>query len=368
MTEKKRVCDNVSIITKHGKEVYQFDAYIHGQRIQKQIGVVGKEIKTYIKAYSQRLYNELLNAPLKRTRGEIKDVRFDETVELFFNILEKQPYKITEKTRKIRPNYVRDHRNSAKNLLKRFAGKMIRQIKKDDVLDYMYHRRLNRTQSTVNKEVIFLKLLWKLLVREGYLQENLMDQIKLPKPDNTRTVVFNEDEFNLMLKNCNGDKAHLKPILIIAALTGMRKNELLSLRYDRIDFDSKVVHLAETKSGVAQDVYLCDAAIEELSQMRSMAKDKKGFIFLYHGKQIKDVKTAFRKLLKECGLEGKGYRFHDTRSFFCTELIKRGTNVEAVRNLARHKDVNTTIRYVRMTESDLNNAVNAMNNVFKANR
>jgi len=289
-------------------------------------------------------------------------------VELFFDILEKQPYKITEKTKKIRPNYVRDHRNSPKNLMKRFAKKHISQIKKDDILDYVYQRRLNRTQSTVNKEVIFLKLLWKLLIREGYLQENLMDQIKLPKPDNKRAVVFTKAEYNLMLENCTDEKAHLRPILIMAALTGMRKSELLTLRYDQLDFVRNIAHLTETKSGVAQDVHLCDAAVEELTRMKLKSRDKKGYVFLYRGQPIKDIKTSFRKLLKECGLNGKGYRFHDSRSFFCTELIKSGANVEAVRNLARHKDVNTTMRYVRMTESDLNNTVNAMNGILNIKR
>ncbi len=289
-------------------------------------------------------------------------------MELFFDILEKQPYKITEKTKKIRPNYVRDHRNSPKNLMKRFAKKHISQIKKDDILDYVYQRRLNRTQSTVNKEVIFLKLLWKLLIREGYLQENLMDQIKLPKPDNKRAVVFTKAEYNLMLENCTDEKAHLRPILIMAALTGMRKSELLTLRYDQLDFVRNIAHLTETKSGVAQDVHLCDAAVEELTRMKLKSRDKKGYVFLYRGQPIKDIKTSFRKLLKECGLNGKGYRFHDSRSFFCTELIKSGANVEAVRNLARHKDVNTTMRYVRMTESDLNNTVNAMNGILNIKR
>ncbi len=369
MSKKKFHSDNVSIVQINGQDWYRFDRYINGVRIQKRIGQVGKITEKVAKETGERLYREYMEKPVQKgAPAKIKDLRFNEAVDHFFDVLEKQPYKITEKTRKMGTYYVRDHRNNAKNLLKRFARKLICQIKKDDILEYMYQRLLNHAQSTINKEVVFLKLLWKLLVREGYLQENLMNQIKLSKPSNKRTVVFNEEEYNLLLENCTGDKSHLTPILIIAALTGMRKSELLSLRYDRIDFDHKVVHLAKTKSGEPQDVHLCDTALEELARMKAKARDKKGYVFLYKGKPIKDIKTSFGKLLKACGLEDKGYRFHDTRSFFCTELIKHGANVEAVRNLARHKDVNTTLRYVRMTKPELNSAVNTMNNIFKPNR
>ncbi len=368
MTEKKRVCDFVSIITKHGQEVYQFDAYIHGKRVQKQIGVVGKVSKAHIKAYSLRLYNELLNEPLKQTTHEIKDMKLGEAVELFFDVLEKEPYKIVRKRKRTSPTYIDDHYHSSRSLVAHFGKKLISTITDDEIQGYLHKRHSIRTVSTVNKEIVFLRLFWRFMITQGIVKDDIVSTIRIETPHNNRNIVFSEEEFNLMLTNCTGDQTHLKPILFIAGMTGMRRGELLSLKWKQIDIDKKAIHLFQTKSRVPQDVMLCEDVIDALIEMRKMVQDNEAHVFLYKGKPIKDVKTAFHKLLKKCGLDGKGYHFHDTRSYYASKLAREGVSPFVIQRLCRHQDIKTTLRYVRGMESQMLDGVKALNHSLQWNQ
>ena len=53
------------------------------------------------------------------------------------------------------------------------------------------------------------------------------------------------DEVQRLISNCS---EHLKPIVIVAVHTGMRKGEILSLRWDQIDFEKGIITLVDTKN------------------------------------------------------------------------------------------------------------------------
>lgn len=73
---------------------------------------------------------------------------------------------------------------------------------------------------------------------------------------------------------------------------------------------------------------------------------------------------TFKQRLKEAGVDPRDVRVHDTRHFFVTSVLrKNGGNLAVAQELARHESPKTTIRYVHLTNSELDSAFDRAVNV-----
>lgn len=93
------------------------------------------------------------------------------------------------------------------------------------------------------------------------------------------------------------------------------------------------------------------------------------FVFIYHGKPVKSVKTAFKKACKDAGLvygrdKSDGVTFHTLRHTFGTYLAKQNTHIRTIQELMGHKTIKMTQRYTKVAEDDKRQAVNCLNYDF----
>ena len=79
-----------------------------------------------------------------------------------------------------------------------------------------------------------------LALKGGVLRENPAAPVSLERENNERDRVFSLDEFQALM---NVAPAHLKPILLTAYYTGMRKGEILNLTWDRVDLKAGLLRL-----------------------------------------------------------------------------------------------------------------------------
>lgn len=88
---------------------------------------------------------------------------------------------------------------------------------------------------------------------EKFAGENSVKKVKLYKEDNGRIRFLTEEEEEMLLANC---PSQLKPLVITALHTGFRKSELLSLTWDKVDFQYRLitVEAAYSKNGEARKV------------------------------------------------------------------------------------------------------------------
>jgi integrase len=102
------------------------------------------------------------------------------------------------------------------------------------------------TPATINRELACLKRMYSvarkglILLKGGAPQDNPMASINMDRENNERDRVFSKDEFDRLLAVA---PAHLKPILLTAYYTGMRRGELLKLTWDRVDLKASVIWL-----------------------------------------------------------------------------------------------------------------------------
>lgn len=144
---------------------------------------------------------------------------------------------------------------------------------------------------------------------------------------------------------------HLTPVVLVAINTGLRRGELLSLRWADVDLGSKLltVRADKAKSGKQRHVPLNAEAHAVLQAWKQQA-DGDAQVF-----QPADVKTAWASLLDRAGVAG--FRFHDLRHTFASKLVTKGVDLNTVRELLGHGDIKMTLRYAHLAPAHLAAAV-----------
>jgi integrase len=156
---------------------------------------------------------------------------------------------------------------------------------------------------------------------------------------------------------------HLLPACLIARHTGVRKNELLNMKWSWVDLEAKIITLPAsiTKSQETEDVYLNETALRVLKRWK-LQSGPGALVFNNQGKPFTSFKKAFYRVVKDAGIDrtagNKGnIVWHSWRHTFGTRLIKAKVPVHEVKELMRHEDIKTTMQYVHPEDEDLAAAV-----------
>jgi integrase len=174
------------------------------------------------------------------------------------------------------------------------------------------------------------------------------------KLDNQRTKFLNEEEINALLAACI---PHLRPIVETALLTGMRRGELLGLKWEQIRHGH--IYLTKTKSGKGRQIPINIRLAEVFKYLRLANQLKSEFVFCdSQGRRFYEVKRSFTAACKRAELYD--FRFHDLRHTFASRLVMKGVSLKAVQELLGHADLKMTMRYAHLSKSHLKEAVNLL--------
>ena len=163
--------------------------------------------------------------------------------------------------------------------------------------------------ATLNRELALARHLLRLAQEWGYLEK--VPKIRLGKEPAGRLRFLTEDEIARLLAAAAGSQnTYFLPIVTIALNTGMRKNEILKLTWDRVDFSLGVLQLSETKNGRRREVPMNRAVYDMLSDLPGVKEE--GSVFRRRdGAAWGDVRTAFEHACKRAKITD--FRFHDLR-------------------------------------------------------
>lgn len=216
-----------------------------------------------------------------------------------------------------------------------------------------------RTDATVNRELSTLRHMlnkaveWEMSETSPFAKGSRL----MFKENNHRLRFLNEAEIEALLKACT---PHLKPIVETALLTGMRREELLSLKWEQIR--NGFIYLTETKSGKARPIPINDRLAEVFREVRRGNQLKSPYVFCdSQGRRFYQIRRSFTTACKKAGIEG--FRFHDLRHTFASQLVMRGASLKAVQELLGHADLKMTMRYAHLSQGHLKDSVNLLNDM-----
>ena len=160
--------------------------------------------------------------------------------------------------------------------------------------------------------------------------------------------------------------AVLTDLVMSAAYSGMRMGEQRGLTWSRVDFKRDLVHLRpEDQKGKRNSVIVLNRTAREalLRRKRVSAELHPASPYVFaHGEGAKLgkplekdwIEYRFEKAIAAVGLED--FHYHDLRHCFCTWLVLNGADVNMVKEMARHKDIRTTLKYVHLASDHLRGA------------
>lgn len=237
-----------------------------------------------------------------------------------------------------------------RHLLPFFADRPVREIRTATIRQYRQerHREKSLKEATVNRDLSVLRRVLNWGVEEGLLLANPLGRLRMERERRTKRPVMSVREERLLLA---ASPDHLKRIIRCALDTGMRRGEILSERWEDIDFDNRILHVSHSKTpeGEAREIPLTGRLYNLLAVMRR----PQGPVFTYEGSAIKIVKTTWASSLRRSGL--RHFRFHDLRHTANTRMMLAGVLQEVRREILGHtsqrsRDVNDRYTQIELPE------------------
>jgi len=144
---------------------------------------------------------------------------------------------------------------------------------------------------------------------------------------------------------------HLKPIVLLALNTGMRRGEIFGLRWKDVSFEQRnlVVRGDGAKSGNSRVIPLNAEAHELLDTWhRQSTKPRNELVFPspVTRRRMTTIKTGWAELLRLSKIED--LRFHDLRHTFASNLAMRGADLYSIKELLGHANIETTQKYAHL--------------------
>jgi integrase len=211
-------------------------------------------------------------------------------------------------------------------------------------------RRLGSISAgTVIRELAYLSAAINHARREwGLNLENPVALVRKPPTPRGRERLLRDDErqsLRLALQPTGRRSRWMPPLVELALATGMRRGELLRLRWKDVDLERRVAFLADTKNGESRRVPLSTAAIEVLQGLERRDGER---VFPVTGYA---VAAAFKHATARAGLAD--FRFHDLRHTAITAMSGKLPNVIELAAVTGHKSLKMLQRYYHPRAEEL---------------
>lgn len=218
-------------------------------------------------------------------------------------------------------------------------------------------------------------------------------RIVFPKDDPTEIEVYNQDEVDEILQALKDEPTNIRALVEIAIFTGMRRGEIVGLKWSDIDFENQKVFVRRSiykpKNGKAQEKLpktkgsirtisipecLCKTLLEyRMHQDRHIsfmgdAWKNLDYVFTEEDGYVMNPQTPtkqFSKFLKRHDI--RHLKFHGLRHTSATLLLANGCDIKTVSSRLGHSDIETTGIYVHALESTDRTAANTFDTIMKRN-
>jgi integrase len=249
-------------------------------------------------------------------------------------------------------------------------------------------RRLNegRSGTTVLRDLFTLSSVLKRAVKAGELGDNPVRRVDKPRIDRRGKVRFldHAEESRLRCALAKRDAEmqaqrlgsnlrrqtrhepllpplihfgdHLTPAVLLSINTGLRRGEVLKLRWSSVDFNRRLLTVEgrNAKNRQTRHLPLNEEAVGVLRRWREQSGT---------GARVFDVTTGFRatwnKILKRARITH--LRWHDLRHHFASRLVQQGVPLNTVRDLLGHSSVGMSLRYAHLAPDQRREAVAKLN-------
>lgn len=241
-------------------------------------------------------------------------------------------------------------------------GQPVNKIKPEDIEKYKSHlkqkilkgdKRLKN--SSINRYLEILSKMFNLAIDNKELSENPVSKAGKLREDNIEPRYLSVDEERRLYKSIDKFAPYLRPIVTIALQTGMRRGEILNLKWT--DIKDGYIQLLETKSGNSRNIPTSTTLLKALKSIPKVSE----YVFINPktNKPYTDIKKSWHKVLDKANIEN--FRFHDLRHTVATRMVEKGIDLLVVKDILGHTMIETTMRYAHPVPERVQAAIEVLN-------
>ncbi len=227
-----------------------------------------------------------------------------------------------------------------------FARLSLAELSPEPFAAYRDRRRRTVKPATVVRELGLLQHMFEIARKEWGLplRENPVASVRKPAIRNRRERRVSAGELRRLEAAAAPD---FWALIQLALETGMRRSELVNIRWEHVALDKRLLFVPQSKNGWGRAVPLTWTAVSVLERRGQAAGDADGPF----ARSANAVRLAWERLTRRAGVPD--LRFHDLRHEALSRFFERGLSVPEVALISGHKDYRMLTRYTHLRASDL---------------
>ena len=225
-------------------------------------------------------------------------------------------------------------------------------------------------KSSINANVRPLKVIFNWLVEQEYLEKSPFDKVKALKQEKKIPVFLSEEETIAIINAC--ESLLDKMLIVLFVTTGMRREEIASLKLSQVDDCSINVY---GKGSKEREVFLQDEVCDlfrEYMKVRNRKPKYKASEYAFVSRNGKKFTGAglwykIKTLAIKSGIpeeRAKKISPHSLRHTFTANMIESGADIRVIQGALGHSSLSTTERYAHLRNTALASAMRNQKSVL----
>jgi integrase len=264
------------------------------------------------------------------------------------------------------PNTRRRYTSSVGKLKGKFTGVRLSDVTADRIEEFKEERVAEGVEpATINHDLRVLRRMMRLAEHKQLIGRNPFVEVEFLKQTSPRPphiVTFEEEE-----KILRTAIPYMRVLIVLILETGMRSHrEALALRWNAIDFANDLIRVKEskTRAGIRNIPVSARCKAELLRWREKIGPEFSPFVFpnlRTPSSQIKDVRHAWEKALKDAGIEY--FWIYNLRHTFASRLSAAGVSDLFVAQMIGHSTPSILQKYSKAIDEYRRDAVRKLENM-----
>jgi len=222
---------------------------------------------------------------------------------------------------------------------------LIEKVKPENVEEWknkLSEKGLSTT--TINKYLALLSKTFTLEVINKNIEYNPCSMVKYYKKTNNKIRYLTKDEEARLFKVL---PEYMVNIVTTALYTGLRKDNILNLKWEQVDFKLMNIEVLENKGNKHIIIPIVKPLLNVLTKIYN---PNNIFVFVNPetNNRYYEIDRCWRACLKKAKI--KNFRFHDLRHTVGTRLAEKGVPINVIKEILGHSDIRTTMQYIHLVE------------------
>jgi integrase len=247
-----------------------------------------------------------------------------------------------------------------RRLVDRFGGRRADSITAAEIEEWQSDLTERMSIASVNHHLQLFRAILLRAVANRRVRREDVPAMRLENPNNKRVRYLSDEEESRLMPEL---PEWFRPLVTLAIHTGMRKGEMLKLKWGDVDFQTGTIHVREAKSGEGRSLPMNSVARAALVGLREARRERLRARVVNRNEAAAYVSAApeggflynlnryWYAALKRAGIEN--LHVHDLRHTFATRYMKAGGNLFSLQTLLGHKTAAMVQRYSHLDQKHL---------------